>query len=455
MEEKKTYKRHLYGELFLPDVDNFEEKKITTRKKKDLRVLLLDEDNKIVTLSIEEVGEGSTPSPSPNIDDVVLKYGEFTIDTNLINIPINAFQWRINEVITMNTPIFSAPVPDVSLGLNRKDILVGTQEGGYEVILGIEGLKIKEPIAGPGKIKLATISTYSLNNSTSALFVSDIVVSLPNGITLGGYSNGQTIPSAGKTSEEVINLLAKVLQVPELIVPTFSIALSNTGIKEVGSTYTSLITGTFNAGKIKGKTVLGVWEQDTLQGDRAGVATSYTLDTSVQPGNTYTMSRVLEPGSNEIIGSVTHAAGIQPKDSSNENYSSPFPSGTIIASSLFISAIYPVFYGTLNIDQTILDINLSAFTKVTNINPNNTVSIPYSNVLGKQLVILIPTENTIKTKWYVTESNKGGIDGITGDLFALPVTASYNSPTLLWLGKSYRVYISTPTSINTTIELRN
>ena len=45
--------------------------------------------------------------------------------------------------------------------------------------------------------------------------------------------------------------------------------------------------------------------------------------------------------------------------------------------------------------------------------------------------------------------------GNAGDLFAAPVEATYDSPTLLWLGKTYNVYISTPTSIDTIIELRN
>lgn len=39
-------------------------------------------------------------------------------------------------------------------------------------------------------------------------FENDIIVSLPDGKTLGKYESGQTIPSAGKTAEEVFNLIA-------------------------------------------------------------------------------------------------------------------------------------------------------------------------------------------------------------------------------------------------------
>ena len=39
-------------------------------------------------------------------------------------------------------------------------------------------------------------------------FENDLIVSLPDGKTLGKYESGQTIPSAGKTAEEVFNLIA-------------------------------------------------------------------------------------------------------------------------------------------------------------------------------------------------------------------------------------------------------
>ena len=277
---------------------------------------------------------------------------------------------------------------------------------------------------------------------------------LPNGDTYGRYTNGEVATFTDKTIPEIIQQIGQKVLSPTLINPTFSISLPNYTQREVGSTYSELMTANFNPGQIKGKLVAGVWQDNTKQNDRAGEVSDYILDGTTQVGNTKTVSKVLESGDNTFSGSVNYLTGVQPTNSAGENFDSPYPPGTL-SDSKIIRAAYPVFYGTLNIGQTILDINLSTFTKVTNINPNNTVSIPYSNVLGKQLVILIPVENTIKTKWYVTESNKGGIDGITGDLFALPVTASYDSPTLLWLGKSYRVYISTPTSINTTIELRN
>lgn len=56
-------------------------------------------------------------------------------------------------------------------------------------------------------------------------FENDIIVSLPDGKTLGKYESGQTIPSAGKTAEEVFNLIAV-----EAINPTVTLTTTTSTI---------------------------------------------------------------------------------------------------------------------------------------------------------------------------------------------------------------------------------
>lgn len=56
---------------------------------------------------------------------------------------------------------------------------------------------------------------------TPPTFQSDIIVSLPAGKTVGRYSSGDTIPAAGKTAEEVFNLISQ-----EPIAPTVSLSSS-------------------------------------------------------------------------------------------------------------------------------------------------------------------------------------------------------------------------------------
>lgn len=57
MAKNKDYKRILNGEIYFPDIEVFEEKLKTTRFKKDLRLLLLDTDDKVVELPFDEAGE--------------------------------------------------------------------------------------------------------------------------------------------------------------------------------------------------------------------------------------------------------------------------------------------------------------------------------------------------------------------------------------------------------------
>jgi len=58
---------------------------------------------------------------------------------------------------------------------------------------------------------------------TPPTFQSDFIVSLSNGKTLGHYANGQTVPAAGKTAEEVFNLISQ-----EPIAPTVTLTSPTT-----------------------------------------------------------------------------------------------------------------------------------------------------------------------------------------------------------------------------------
>lgn len=86
------------------------------------------------------------------------------------------------------------------------------------------------------------------------IFDNDITVSLSGGKTLGKYLNGQTIPSAGKTFEEVMNLIAIEEIAPVYVVATIVITDTLPNVDEVGTVYaTNTLTATFtqnNAGAL-------------------------------------------------------------------------------------------------------------------------------------------------------------------------------------------------------------
>lgn len=288
---------------------------------------------------------------------------------------------------------------------------------------------------------------------TTSFFVDDIKVSLPAGKSLGKYVNGDTIPAAGKTFEDVLKDIAFDIQNPTFVAPTFGLT-HNQDTREVGATVSLILTANFNRGQILGKLIDDVWQPLTEQDKRAGAVTSYVID-GTNTGTTPTKSNssyVVTLGNNSFSATANYGVGPQPKNNKNENFSTPLAAGSMVASAQFTGLI-PYFYGVLNPGQTIDDINLASFTKVV-ANSNETVSIPWSGISGKLLVVLHPATSTTKTKWYVTELNSGNI-GNPGNLFPNVQTKNFNSPTSLWSGVSFKVYISTQTNANETMEFRN
>lgn len=73
--------------------------------------------------------------------------------------------------------------------------------------------------SGVLSLKLFNGSSIDINgfNSSSTVFQNNITVSLSGGKTLGRFTNGQVIPSANLTAEQVMNLIAI-----EFLVPAFS-----------------------------------------------------------------------------------------------------------------------------------------------------------------------------------------------------------------------------------------
>lgn len=94
--------------------------------------------------------------------DEVLKLGEITTGGLEVFVEANSFEWRINQVEFLITPDFYATLTAASPGYYRKDVLLGTDTGGYEIVTGVEDpLTATEPnIFAPGRIKLGIIDVY-------------------------------------------------------------------------------------------------------------------------------------------------------------------------------------------------------------------------------------------------------------------------------------------------------
>lgn len=271
----------------------------------------------------------------------------------------------------------------------------------------------------------------------------------------GSYSPGQTFPGGLNIAEAFRSLLTST-SLATFSSPSLEISLNINGLREVGEVVGSLIIKSlFNRGRINGGYDGVVWNPGKNMGPAVGLPTKHTIGTDVfntsSVEQTKTINNYIIPlGSTVFSGNVDYLAGTKPVNSEGDEQ--PAHEGGNKSAQVVLESIVPYFYGVINENQTIDNIDINSLTKVIGISTGS-VSIRYNAVVGKRLVILIPSSSTLKSKWFVNALNNGTIGG-NGDLFSVS-NKSYSSPSSLWGSTSFRVYLSTPTSINETIQLQN
>jgi hypothetical protein len=189
-------------------------------------------------------------------------------------------------------------------------------------------------------------NTLPYANSTSGTFTSDITVSLSGGKTIGKYTNGQVIPSNGKTPEEVINLIAIEDIAPTYTPATISLTKSQATEAEVGTSYSgNTLTATFT------KNDAGALSEIRIQKNGADITPN---------GSSSPFSKT--DSGTFILGNITFQAFCNYAAGIIKNYS---PSGTpdartpavrtanapqaaennFASNSLALTGLYNIFYG--------------------------------------------------------------------------------------------------------------
>jgi hypothetical protein len=141
-----------------------------------------------------------------------------------------------------------------------------------------------------------------------AMAEQNITVSLPAGVTFGKYSNGQVMPTAGKSFEQILRDAAIAEIAPTYTPATISLSQSAAPLAEVGTAYTNNLTAAFaknDAGNISAIRIEKKGVQLGLGGSSSSIVRT---DTDTYP-----------PGVNDYIAFANYAAG------SPKNYT---PSGT-------------------------------------------------------------------------------------------------------------------------------
>jgi hypothetical protein len=119
--------------------------------------------------------------------------------------------------------------------------------------------------------------TAWITPSSNSVFLNDILVSLTAGKTVGRYVNGDTIPSAGKTAEQVITLISQ-----EPIAPTITLT-SPTIIQFNQTAISNDLNFSYTINSLAGLVSTAV-----LEWRRNGVGAWTTLSTSTTTPGTFT-----------------------------------------------------------------------------------------------------------------------------------------------------------------------
>ena len=241
--------------------------------------------------------------------------------------------------------------------------------------------------------------------------------------------------------QDIIEKLARNIEPPVYEQPLISLTeLSNKRIVEINSPFSVHLLSTFIPGDAGELISHKVFQNNTLVQESTDYYISKNINGTVVPGITTFYTTV------EFGEGLTKNNYLDIPDSRGK-----ILTGSITSYIYSLEGVYPVYYTTLEPSEELNTDDMEIFEKLI-VKSHSTVSIPFRNVIGKKLVVLIPNVYPTKTKWYVDPLNKGTI-GNTGDLFNM--TEIRNCNTRYVNNVPYKVYISTPTNLNVNIELQN
>lgn len=259
----------------------------------------------------------------------------------------------------------------------------------------------------------------------------ELSADLTTAISVGGIDSGVTY-EAGTPLEDMFRDLLEPTLYPSLTNPSASISYTANQYYAVGGTVAATkATLSLNRGSIN--------PAYGTSGYRSGAATEYAIstsgadteysdsDASSSSFNVPALTRATK-GNIVVTGTVSYAAGEQPKDSKGGNYESPLAAGSVSATKT-ITFIQPYYYGASN-SATVAD-----FTGLT------------ESVTAKgQKTFNYTTNNQYMVFAY--DSSYGNLKTIL-DGNGFDVTSGWTKSSLTVGGFSYYVYVSNSPTTDT------
>ncbi len=230
-----------------------------------------------------------------------------------------------------------------------------SSEGWYELVSG-EYVLSTDTTVDAGKTYYEIVWQQSNVQPSSSGGGGSLTKQITAAIDVGGIDTGTVYP-VDTPIENILSDLLEPTLYPTLTNPSASLTYSANSYYAVGGTVSALTaTVALNRGSIS--------PAYSTSGYRSGAATNFAIattgadteysdsDASSGSFNVPALTRATK-GSIVVTGTVSYAAGEQPKDSKGGNYDSPLAAGSVSASKT-LTFIQPYYYGASN-SATIAD----------------------------------------------------------------------------------------------------
>lgn len=233
-----------------------------------------------------------------------------------------------------------------------------------------------------------------------------------------------------------LDTLFSIVPHPEYISPTVNINVVNQ-ILEVGSN---------SIGQVKSSFIRN--DGGPLQSEKI-----FKNEIEVSATGIYNESEVIQEGETTYKSSATFLEGpIKENEIQVQDPIGRIQAGTVESETKIITGIIPWFWKSFAELPDISTLSLSTFNKVIG-SSLETVKMDMDKNFT-HIVVVVPSSSPEKNKWFVTEPSQGYIGNLSP--INSPVLKTLSSPSNLWSGKDFNVYITNyQTSIKPTLELRN
>ena len=332
---------------------------------------------------------------------------------------------------------------------------------------GTQGATGSQGATGLGATGL-TGATGTGGNTLYATSTDDATLS----VVVGGAA--ATLASTWKTRSfvECFDAILFPQVAPTYSAPTISFSASQSGVKEVGTVVSQVLSLSTTKNDGAAFNYLAFLKNGSVVSSTNSPTSSSATDVAAQfgyadPNNpnynytitSYTESYTVTVAGDSWTGRGTYTAGaVNKKDNKgNSTTANPYAAGaTLNSSAVSISGIYPYFWGKSSTPPTKESIAAAIAAGTTNkvlSAASGTLSITFA-AAGEYVWVAHPASYTSKTTWFNTSLNNGNIGA--GEFLLAPVTQNVTSPSSFWSNISFKVYISGfATTTSGVYELRN